>query len=398
MLNTDILIIGSGVVGLTLAIELKKSFTDSSITILDKESGLGFHASGRNSGVLHAGFYYTDDTLKAKLCRDGNELLTNYCHEKNLSINKCGKLVVATNNKELEQIDELLIRGKRNNVELQCIDEKQTTEIEPNAFTIDKAIFSPNTSSINPLEVLNSLYEEAKALDINFIFGSTYIKSDNKTAYTDKQKIQYEYFINTAGLYADKIAKEFGFSEYYKITPFKGYYLYSSKNNFKLRTNIYPVPNIEQPFLGTHFTITHENKIKIGPSATPAFWREQYNYLDNFNLSESIDSSFQMLKLLGKNSFNFRALAKEEILKMSKSYLAKSAAKLVKNFNPNDFDTWSKPGIRAQLINTRTNKLEMDFLYEGDNESFHVLNAVSPAFTSSFSFAKLLTNKIKERI
>jgi len=118
--------------------------------------------------------------------------------------------------------------------------------------------------------------------------------------------------------------------------------------------------------------------------------------LENFKLNESIDSSFQLFKLLGKNSFNFRKLAKEEILKVSKLYLANSAAKLVKKINPNDFDQWSKPGIRAQLINTKTNTLEMDFIYEGDEESFHILNAVSPAFTSSLSFAAYLVERINK--
>ena len=146
----DFLIVGAGIIGLSVALELKKQFSDSKITIIDKEKNLGAHASGRNSGVLHAGFYYSDNSLKAKLCRNGNNYWQSYCLEKKLKINQCGKLVIARNEGEIDRLDELYRQGQKNGVELELITEKQAKEIEPNINTFNKALFSPTTATIDP--------------------------------------------------------------------------------------------------------------------------------------------------------------------------------------------------------------------------------------------------------
>ena len=396
MHNTDILIIGGGVIGLSLAIELKKLVPDTKITLIEKEKSLGFHASGRNSGVLHAGFYYTSDSLKARFCRDGNRMMTNYCLENKLPINRCGKLVVATSEDEVDQLTLLYERGLENGVALELIDEQQAIELEPNVFTVDKALYSPSTSSVSPVAVMARLVADARKLGIQIKTATCYISSNNNIAKTSSGSIEYDYLINAAGLYADKIAQEFGFCQDYKLLPFKGLYLYS--DSYKLNTNIYPVPNINQPFLGTHFTVTYDGKVKIGPTAAPAFWREQYKYISRFRLSESMETILQLSSLWIQDPFQFRRLAKEELLKLNKRRLAKSADKMVNSFNWREFNRWAKPGIRAQLINTQTRELEMDFKYEGDDQTFHVLNAVSPAFTCAFPFAKFLSEKILKKI
>ena len=161
MKETDILIIGGGVIGVSVARELRKRNPDASIVLLDKESSCGQHASGRNSGVLHAGFYYSPDSLKAKFTREGNFALTNYCETRKLSINKCGKLVVARNEKDLLGLDELLIRGKKNAVELEEVSAKEALKLEPRIKTYQRAIFSPTTSSVNPSQVMSSLISDA---------------------------------------------------------------------------------------------------------------------------------------------------------------------------------------------------------------------------------------------
>jgi (S)-2-hydroxyglutarate dehydrogenase len=400
--HPDFLIIGAGIVGLTIALELKKHFTDSSISIIEKEAQPGAHASGRNSGVLHAGFYYTADSLKAKLCRDGNLSWRQYCEEKELTINRCGKLVIARNEEELKGLDELYKRGQINNVELEMISAEQSTEIEAQAYTYERALWSPTTATVNPMEVLQSIQKDIVDAEITLLNDAAYIKRVGSIVITSKGEFKPGYVINAAGLYADKIAKDYGFSKDYKILPFKGLYLYANDQEdgkgLKLKTNIYPVPDLRNPFLGVHFTVTAENKTKIGPTAIPAFWRENYSGLDHFDLKELIDIIGIEASLFLTNNFGFRKLAFKEIQKYSKKKLVQLAGTLLKNINQGDFKQWGKPGIRAQLINVKTKQLEMDFKFEGDNKSFHVLNAVSPAFTCALPFSELLVSEIKEKL
>ena len=156
-MTPDFLIVGGGIIGISIARELKKRHADCTIAVIEKEQSCALHASGRNSGVLHAGFYYTADSLKARFTRDGNRELTQYCEEREIPINKCGKLVVAQNERDHTLMDELLERGRRNGVELDSITAQEAREIEPRAKTQDRAIFSPTTSSVNPLNVMQSL-------------------------------------------------------------------------------------------------------------------------------------------------------------------------------------------------------------------------------------------------
>ncbi len=396
--TTDFLIIGAGVIGLCIAIELKKQFPDASITIIEKEEHIGLHASGRNSGVLHAGFYYTADSLKARLCRDGNRALTEYCLDRKLKINQCGKLVVASNEKELETLNELFRRAEQNQVTVESLTEDEAREIEPRAFTVDRALYSPTTSSVDPLQVINSLYQDVLQSGIKVLFEHAYIIHNNKIVKTTAGNIETAYVVNAAGLYADKIARSYGFSKDYTILPFKGLYLYADTGSFELKTNIYPVPDLNNPFLGTHFTVTVDGKTKIGPTAIPAFWRENYQGFEGINFEELTEILKLDSKLFFSNQFGFRQLALSEIQKYSRKKLVRLGDKLVNGIDPDNFTDWGKPGIRAQLIDLKNNKLEMDFKFEGDEQSFHVLNAVSPAFTCSIPFSELLVDEIKNKL
>ena len=391
-ITTDFLIIGAGIIGLTLAYNLRKVFPEKEIVILDKEDGLGRHASGRNSGVLHAGFYYTPDSLKAKFTRIGNQELKNYCKEKNLKINECGKVVVAKNEEELERLHELYRRGLQNGVEVYLIDEKELKEIEPNAKTYQLALWSPNTATVDPLEVLSALEEDLRKMDVKFFYNTPFKKWDGEYVLSDNIKFKANKVINAAGLYADKIAKCFGFSKKYVIQPFKGLYLISRNGTPFIKRNIYPVPNLKNPFLGVHFTVTVDGKIKIGPTAIPCLWREQYNFVSKLNLVEFFQISSWNLKLFLTNQ-NFRQVALEEIRKYRKSYLLDEAEKLVHQFPRNEFNQWGKPGIRAQLLDVERGELVHDFVVEGDDFSLHILNAVSPALTASFPFTRYVVEK-----
>ena len=161
-----------------------------------------------------------------------------------------------------------------------------------------------------------------------------------------------------------------------------------------LKTNIYPVPNLNNPFLGVHFTVTVDGYVKIGPTAIPAFWREQYKGFDRFSISEFFEVFYRELGLVTNANFDFFNLAVEEFKKYRKSYMLSIAQNLVQSMDFKDFDSWGPSGIRAQLLNIETKKLEMDYVFEGDKNSFHVLNAVSPAFTSSLPFSEYLIKEI----
>jgi len=395
---TDFLIIGGGVIGVNLAIKAARRFPDSSVTLIEKEADCGEHASGRNSGVLHAGFYYSADSLKARLTKEGNQQLVDHCLEHGLRINRCGKLVVARNAEDLPVLQELLIRAKHNGVELYEITEAEAIEIEPRVCTYQRALFSPTTSSVNPNEVMHSFVTEARQAGVSIKRNTCYLSSENGIVRTTQGDIKAGYVINAAGLYADKIAKDYGFSEHYRILPFKGLYLYANNKIEALRTNIYPVPDLRNPFLGVHHTVTHNGHSKIGPTAIPCFWRENYHGFDNFHLKEFLEVVTRETELFIRNDFDFRKLAWEEIQKIYRPRIVKLARELVSGIRPEHYTQWGKPGIRAQLLDIRNRRLEMDFKMEGDKRSFHVLNAVSPGFTCSMSFSDYVFQQIEDLI
>ena len=397
MIMADIVIVGSGIIGLTIARELNNRFSDLKITLLEKENNLAEHASGRNSGVIHAGFYYTPDSLKARLSVEGNKLMTEYCLGRNIKINRCGKVIVAKDEQELGALYELKERGDSNGVILNVIDEHELEAIEPNAKTFNKALYSPTTSTVNPVEVVEQLGNELKTRkNVKLLFGEEFIRKGTASIIeTKNQKIGFKYFVNTAGLYADKIAHQFNIGQKYVLIPFKGLYL-EYKDNTLITKHIYPVPNLHNPFLGVHFTKTVNGNVKVGPTAIPAFWRENYNGISNFRLNELIEILSVEVKLLYSNSCNFRKIALEEIKKYYRKYLIKQASKLVKKIEAVQFGVFLKPGIRAQLLDIERMELVKDFVVVQGYNSTHVLNAVSPAFTCAFSFSKFVTNEIEK--
>jgi L-2-hydroxyglutarate oxidase len=395
---TDFLVIGGGVVGLALALEARRRHPDASVVVLEKEDACGLHASGRNSGVLHAGFYYTADSLKARFTRDGQRRLSEYCDERGLRINRCGKLVVARSEADLAGLDELLRRARINGVEVHEVDEREARRLEPRARTHERALWSPSTAAVDPGEVMASLAGDAKRAGVEVRTGTAYLGRAGGTVLTSRGPVSAGYVINAAGLYADRVAQDYGFSESYRILPFRGLYLYADLGDGFLRRHIYPVPELRYPFLGVHFTVTVAGRVKIGPTALPALWREHYGGLGNFRLDEFLEVGRRMAGLLRADDFEFRTLARREFPKGWKHALVRLASELVNEPVSHLRWRWGRPGIRAQLMNVRERRLEMDFRYEGDDRSFHVLNAVSPAFTCAFPFAEHVFDQIDTRL
>lgn len=401
--TTDFLVVGGGILGLTIALELKRCHGDCSVTLLEKERECGLHASGRNSGVLHAGFYYTADTLKARLTREGNRRLADYCVERGLAFDRCGKLVVARDAADLPGLDELEGRGRLNGVQLEAVSADDVRRIEPRARTYQRALFSPTTGTVQPAEVVASLVADARAAGITVLTGVAYRgrEPSGSGVVTSAGTIDAGYLVNAAGLYADRVARDFGFSQRYRILPFRGRYLLAEPGALggSLRTHVYPVPALANPFLGVHVTRGIGGAtMKIGPTASPALWREQYDGWDNFRLDECLTIAGSELGMLWRDDFGFRRLALAELKSHGRRGLIRRAAALVDGVRPAAFRRWGSTGIRAQLFDVRERRLEMDFRYEGDDRSFHVLNAVSPAFTCAFSLATYLVQRIGERL
>jgi L-2-hydroxyglutarate oxidase len=394
----DFLVIGGGIIGINIARGLKKRYPGSKVTLIEKEDECGLHASGRNSGVLHAGFYYTPDSLKAKFTRLGNQSLTEYCESKKIPLNKCGKLVVAKDHGDHEYLDELIRRGKENGIKLDELNEKEARQIEPRVKTHLRALFSPTTSTVDPGRVMKAMQDDGAKEGIEIRCGVQYIGKRNNTVFTSGEAYEAGYVINAAGLYADKIARDYGFSKNHRIMPFKGLYLYSDEPAGAIRTNIYPVPDLKNPFLGVHFTVTADGRAKIGPTAIPALWREQYGGLGRFKLPEFMEIMAQTFGLLASSRFDFLKLAANEVLKYSKTRMVSLAGTLAHGVKAENYQKWGKPGIRAQLVNITTRKLEMDFVIEGDNKSMHVLNAVSPGFTCGIPFSEYVCDQIATRL
>jgi L-2-hydroxyglutarate oxidase len=394
----DFLIIGGGIIGICISLSLKAAWPEATVHLLEKEAETGRHASGRNSGVLHAGFYYSADSLKARFCREGNAALTAYCRERGLRIRECGKLVVTQDEAELPVLDDLYARGQQNGVVLERITAPEARKIEPRVRTVERALFSPTTSSVDPTEVMASLTADAEQAGVVLERGCRYARGGPGWVETDQGRRTAGYIVNAAGLYADRIAHDFGFGLKYRIVPFKGLYLYSSEPPESLGVHIYPVPDMRYPFLGVHLTVTVEGKAKIGPTAIPALWREQYAGVSGFDAGELREVVGTELGLFLRAGFDFRGLALAEAKKYRRAYLVRQASRLCEGVLPEHYRHWGRPGIRAQLLDLESRKLIMDYCLEGDGRSMHVLNAVSPAFTSAFPFARYVCDEIGKHL
>jgi L-2-hydroxyglutarate oxidase LhgO len=389
----DHIIIGAGIIGLAMARSLRQARPAATILVLEKEQDVGEHSSGRNSGVLHAGFYYTADSLKARFTVDGSRAMKEYCRVKNIPVNACGKLVVAMDARELEVLYELERRGKRNGSNVRLIGVDEARAFEPGVFTYQKALYSPETASLEPLAVLMALKQDLKMQGVEILLGAQFKGRCGQVVKTTKGEYEGKKIINCAGLYADRVAHQYGFGKQYTMIPFKGLYLKYKKNKSDVKMNVYPVPHLRNPFLGVHFTKTVDGTIKIGPTAIPAFWRENYSWTNRFNAGELGEILCEEARLFLTNAFGFRDLAFEEIHKYDRNYFIGLAVKMMPTIDPQGFGEFTRPGIRAQLLDRTDLSLVQDFVIEADKSSVHVLNAVSPAFTCAFPFADFVCQK-----
>lgn len=395
----DVLIIGGGVIGLATGIALLESNPKLNVAISDKEDRLGKHASGRNSGVLHAGFYYSPDSLKARFCRDGNLDLKALAKRHHLPLKEVGKVVVAKNEEERQRLEVLYERGKSNGVELQLLSVGNLQNIEPLAQSHGQFLWSPNTAIADSIAIL-----EAMKKDFLKIGGKLFLSSETKLELHQNEvrdltsQFDARYFINAAGAQSDRISRRIGIGKEYALLPFMGLYRSTSITNLPLQRLVYPVPHPINPFLGVHFTLTIDGRVKIGPTAIPVLGREQYSLATGWSARDLIQSASGAFSLVKGRKHNFGSIIKSEWTNFFLSKMVQRAESMVPNVKK--VNKWEKkpPGIRAQLVKKSDGSLEQDFVVKTLSNSLHVLNLVSPGWTSSIPLGRFLAQKVIDSV
>lgn len=393
--NCDVLIIGAGVMGLATGISLLEAKPNLKVIIAEKENALGKHASGRNSGVLHAGFYYSPDSLKAKFCRDGNLALRKLAKKYEIPVREIGKVVVSRNADENQRIESLFDRGIKNGVDIELLDESKLKYFEPLAITHERFLWSPTTAVSDSKAIIDAMRIEFEALGGNINYNSKVIlKELNGEILDSTHTYNAKHFVNAAGAHSDCISRALGLGTEYAMLPFMGLYRSADEEYLPLQRLVYPVPHPINPFLGVHFTLTFDHKVKIGPTAIPISGREQYTLRTGWSALDIGQSLKGMTSLIRGDAHDFGEILKSELPKFLEFKLTKQSSELVPDAIK--VKKWQKqsPGIRAQLVHLPTGKLEQDFVISNRFNSTHILNAVSPGWTSSISFGKYVAKFI----
>ena len=391
----DVVIVGAGVVGLAVGISLLQERYNLKVIIAEKEKTFAMHASGRNSGVLHAGFYYSPDSLKAKFCREGNAELRVLAKKYDIPVRDVGKVVVTRNPDEIDRLEILYKRGITNGVELELRDEKDLPEFEPLAVTHEKFLWSPTTGVSDSKAIVDAMRQEFITLggQIDFNTNMKLLFRDNEVR-DSTGTYRAKYIINAAGAQADRISRSIGVGVEYAMLPFMGVYRATEEKNLPLRSLVYPVPHQINPFLGVHFTLTLDHKVKIGPTAIPIAGREQYSILNGWSAADIGQALKGMTSLIRGEAHDFGAILKSEWPKIIQSMLVRESTELVPTANT--VKDWHRkpPGIRAQLVHLPTGRLEQDFVVKPVANSTHILNAVSPGWTSALPFGRWVSSNV----
>ena len=391
----DVLIIGAGVVGLSVGIALLEARPNLKVIILEKENEIAYHASGRNSGVIHAGFYYSPDSLKAKFCREGNFELRNLAKKHNVPVKSVGKVVVSRNLEEDHRLDKLFDRGLANGVELEIHPREKLNRFEPLAVTYDRFIWSPSTAISDPRAIAQAMLAEYISLNGSVDFNSK-IKLTNEfdEIHDAENKYQFRYLINAGGAQADNISRSVGVGFEYAMLPFMGVYRATSHRNLPLNCLVYPVPHPINPFLGVHFTLTIGGQVKIGPTAIPILGREQYSLVEGWSLSDIKQLFIAVNSLIRGEPHKLGDLIKTEWPKLIQRKLLEETATLVPKAI--EVEHWERkpPGIRAQLVHLKSGELVQDFIVKSELNATHVLNSVSPGWTSALPFGKWIAQGV----
>ncbi|MFN4082719.1 MAG: L-2-hydroxyglutarate oxidase [Bacteroidia bacterium] len=389
----DYIVIGGGIVGLSSAYHILKQNPNLKVAVLEKENTLAAHQTGHNSGVIHSGIYYKPGSLKAKNCINGYNMLIDFCNLHGIHYELCGKLIVATSNKELTELEKLYNRGLENGLkDIKLIEKEEANEIEPHVNAV-KAIRVPYTGIIDYTAVCEKLGELFTQMGGEIYLG---YKVENITTFyngaeisTPQKTFTTQHYINCAGLYSDKVAQLTQNDLDTRIIPFRGeYYMLKPEKRYLVKHLIYPVPDPNFPFLGVHFTRMVDGNIEAGPNAVFAFKREGYK-MSEVDLQEMLESlawpGFQKVMLK-----YFKTGMGEFYRSFSKAAFTKALQKLIPDVQENDLIP-AEAGVRAQACDKFGGLID-DFKIIQESNAIHILNAPSPAATSSLSIGSTIAN------
>ena len=390
----DFVIVGGGIVGLSTAMTLGKTYPKAKIAVLEKESCWAFHQTGHNSGVIHSGVYYKPGGFKARFCREGNRSMVQFCQQHDIDYDICGKVIVAVEESELPQLENIYQRGLQNGLKVRKISASEVREIEPHVRCL-AALHVSSTGIVNYRQVCQKyadlirlqggeLYLNTKVLKI--------VSSNNvEVLETTQGTLKSRFIINCAGLYSDRLAKSGRAKPEAKIVPFRGeYYELKPEKRSLVNTLIYPVPNPNFPFLGVHFTKTIDGSVHAGPNAVLSLKREGYRKTD-FNLRDFAEVMTYpgFWRLAAKH----RDDGIQEIIRsFSKAAFTRSLQRLIPAVQAEDLVP-THAGVRAQALRN-DGRLVDDFLIVADRNSVHVCNAPSPAATSSLEIGRAIVERI----
>ncbi len=386
----DLIVVGGGIVGLSTAYKYQLAYPEHRIAILEKEKALGAHQTGRNSGVIHSGIYYKPGSFKARNCTNGRKQIVAFAKEHGVKHDICGKIIMATEEKELPILQRIYDRGLENQIEgIEMIGPEAIREIEPHAVGI-KAIRVPVTGIIDYVGMCHKLVELIQGINpesrlmLNTKFLESFSEDGKEGIKTDKGIFYTKVKIFCAGLQSDRLARKEGAKPDMRIIGFRGdYYELTEQAQHKVKHLIYPVPDPDFPFLGVHFTRMVDNSIECGPNAVFSFKREGYSPT-SFNWKDTIESLGYAgtWKLFSKH-------AKQGMEEMKRAFSKKlfldALRKMIPDLQLEDIQP-VRAGVRAQALKYNGDLVD-DFKIEKFGNSVHVLNAPSPAATASLAIA-----------
>jgi L-2-hydroxyglutarate oxidase len=390
----DFIIIGGGILGMSTAMQLQQRYPDKRILLLEKESGPAQHQTGHNSGVIHAGVYYTPGSLKARFCLEGNRRMKAFCDEHQVKYDVCGKLLVATNDLEMQRMQALWERTEANGLEREWLSADALHEREPNITGIG-AIFVPSSGIVNYAQVTQAMAQVFLQLGGEIRYGhavNALKESQQEVQVSTEQEIfTTRYLISCSGLMADRVVRMLGLKPQFTICPFRGeYYLLPQQHNQIVNHLIYPIPDPSMPFLGVHLTRMIDGTTTVGPNAVLALKREGYR---------KTDISPRDLLQMFTNPGILRVLAnnlRPGLVEMKNSLFKSAYLQEVRKYCPSITQTDLTPypaGVRAQAV-SRDGKLIDDFLFINTRRSVNVCNAPSPAATSSLPIGEYIVAQV----
>jgi len=400
--SVDFLVAGAGIVGLSIARELRRRHPGCSVMVAERAAETGMHGSGRNSGVLHSGVYYPHESLKARFCAQGAAELAAFCASRGVEVQRRGKLIVATRSEEAGLLDTLQGRATANGIEARLIGPDELRRLEPMVRSATgTALWVPSTSVADPAKVIAAVTAaaEEEGVRLSRLDGLIGARPERGVARLARSgDVGFGHLVNAAGLHADRVARLFAAGSGYRMLPFKGlYWKLDPASGIQVRHLVYPVPDLRVPFLGVHTTPSVSGGTYLGPTAIPVLGRENYRGLRGIRPVEAARILRDLAVQFWLDHDGFRALARREAPRLLRTRFADAARAILPSLEDRHLLPCGKVGIRPQLLRLSDRRLVTDFVVERGTRSTHVLNAISPAWTSALPFAGYICDAFVER-